>query len=285
MAHLKAASLFGIAGKVALVTGGSRGIGSMIAKAFVANGAKVYISSRKADQCNQMADSLNEYAASISSEGSCHSLPADQGTTEGCLKLVSDLKEKEKALHILVNNSGTSWGQPLETFSEKGWDKVLELNVKAPFTMIKECLPLLDEAGKDFNDPARVINIGSIVGLRPQAVPTYSYDASKAALHSLTTKLGAELPRRANKSCITVNAIAPGYVPSEMSKGLNQTGGSHEDFYAEISKHHPIGRVGSESDMGGAALFLASPASAWVTGVVIPVDGGVTAKPPMSMEV
>jgi NAD(P)-dependent dehydrogenase (short-subunit alcohol dehydrogenase family) len=275
LAHgsLHAASLFGLAGRTALVTGGGRGIGELVARAFVANGANVFIASRSESTCVRTAAALT-----AAGPGRCIALPScDVSTDAGCRALIASLAARTQALHILVNNSGISWGAPLEDFPEEQFDRVMALNVKSPFLLTRAARPLLlagaatgssSEAASPAG-PSRVINIGSIVGLRPQPVPTYSYDASKAALHALTTKLSSELA-----PSITVNALALGYVPTRMSRGLLHYGKA-EQLAAAI----PMGRFGSASDVGGAALFLASRAGSWVTGTVLTVDGGTVAQP------
>src|SRR5688572_29391374 len=189
--------LFSIKDKVALVTGGSRGIGLMIAQGFVRAGARVYISSRKKDVCDKVA-------AELSREGTCVSLPADVGTEAGAAELAKALGERESALHILVNNAGANWGAPLAEFPDSGWDKVLALNVKAIFHLTVKSLPLLQKGARP-GDPARVINIGSIDGLRVPLLETYSYSASKAAVHHMTRVLARRLAPD-----VTVNAVAPG---------------------------------------------------------------------------
>lgn len=211
--------------------------------------------------------------------GTCIPLAADLGTAEGCKSLASQLAERESALHVLINNSGTSWGEPMDTYPDDAWDKLWNLNVKSVFSLTRALLPQLD-AGSSPGDPARVINVGSIAGLMPQPVPTYAYDTSKAAVHMLTRKLGVELANRRAEGGhgITVNAIAPGFVPSRMSAQL-LTYASEEG----ISSAVPLGRLGTPEDMGGAALFLASRAGAWMTGSVVTMDGGTVAQP-LAME-
>ncbi|MCU1428379.1 MAG: short-chain dehydrogenase/reductase [Actinomycetia bacterium] len=251
------ANLFSIEGKVALVTGGSRGIGLMIARGYVEAGATVYISSRKAEVCDAMA-------AELSSVGTCHSLPADLATEGECDRLASALASREDALHILVNNAGANWGAPIEEFPASGWDKVLDLNVKAPFYLTRALLPQLAAAGTA-DDPARVINIGSIDGIQVPILNTYSYSASKAAVHHLTRVLARELgPRH-----ITVNAIAPGPFESKMMAETLR------NFGDAIAKSSPLGRIGRADDMAGVAIYLASRAGSYVTGAIIPVDGGI----------
>ncbi len=251
--------LFDVSGKVALVTGGSRGIGEMIAEGFVANGVKTYISARKAEACDATA-------ARLASLGSCISLPADLSTRAGIEQLANAIAEREPKLDILVNNAGATWGAPIEEFPESGWDKVMDINVKGPFFLTQALLPLLEAAASE-RDPARIINVGSIDGLNVNRMPTYSYGASKAAVHHLTRTLSAHLAARH----ITANAIAPGPFPSKMMAHTLNTRGD------EIRAGVPLGRIGEPSDMAGTAIFLASRAGAYVSGAVIPVDGGIVA--------
>ena len=250
--------LFSIAGKTALVTGGSRGIGLMIARGMVEAGARVYISSRKADVCERVAAELSEV-------GECIALPADCGTEQGCNGLAAELAEREKELNILVNNAGANWGAPMEDFPDAGWDKVLALNVKAVFQLTRALVPQLEAAARK-GDPARVINTGSIDGLKPPMLDTFSYSASKSAVHHLTRVLAKKL---AEKN-ITVNAIAPGPFESKMMEV------TLESFAEAIIASCPMGRIGEPEDMAGVAIYLASRAGAYVTGVVIPVDGGIS---------
>jgi len=249
--------LFSIKGKVALVTGGSRGIGLMIARAYVENGVKVYISSRKAEVCNKTAEELSKI-------GTCISLPADLATNEGREWLIGELNRREEALHILVNNAGTAWGAPLEEYPEDGYDKVMNINVKAVFMMTRDLLPLL-EKGKRPDDPARVINVGSIDGIRATGRDNFAYPPSKAAVHHMTRVFSVKLGERG----ITVNAIAPGPFESKMMAWVL------ENFRKQIEERCPLGRIGSPEDMGGVAVYLASRAGAYVNGAVIPVDGGL----------
>ena len=249
--------LFSLSGKVALVTGGSRGIGLMIARGFVESGARVYISSRKASVCD-------EVAAELSKIGECLSLPADLATEAACNALAAQIAEREDALHVLVNNVGATWGAPLAEYPGDAWDKVLDLNVKSPFFLTRACLPLLEFAATA-DDPARVINIGSIDGIQVPIMETYAYSTSKAAVHQLTRHLARQLGRRQ----ITVNAIAPGPFESKMmAETLRNFGDS-------IAASSPLGRIGRPDDMAGAAIFLASRAGAYVTGAILPVDGGI----------
>jgi NAD(P)-dependent dehydrogenase (short-subunit alcohol dehydrogenase family) len=252
----KVPDLFSIRGKTALVTGGSRGIGLMIARGFTEVGAKVYISSRKAEVCDAVA-------AELSSEGECLSLPADLSSESGCRQLAEQLSDRERKLDILVNNAGATWGAPLESFDDAAWDRVLSLNVKAVFHLTKALVPLLEQAASE-EDPSRVVNIGSIDGLRVPSFETYSYSASKAAVHQLTRHLARRLA-----PLITVNAIAP--VPFE-SKMMAAT---LEAFGDEIAASAPLRRIGRPDDMAGTAIFLASRAGSYLTGAVIPVDGGI----------
>lgn len=249
--------LFSINGKVALVTGGSRGIGLMIARGFVEAGAKVYISSRKKEVCDRVAAELSEI-------GECFSIPADLSNASECLRLSGELSAREQALHILVNNAGAAWGAPLAEYPEAGFDKVMDTNVKAMFFLTRDLVPLL-ELGSRPDDPARVINVGSIDGIKVPSVENYAYAPSKAAVHHLTRVLAVKLGRQG----ITVNAIAPGPFESHMTKWLLET------FRDQIEEQCPLGRIGSPPDMAGVAIYLASRAGAYVNGVVIPVDGGI----------
>ncbi|MHB8341162.1 MAG: SDR family oxidoreductase [Mycobacteriales bacterium] len=250
-------SLFDLSGKVAVVTGGSRGIGLMMARGLLEAGARVYISSRKADACSAAQQELSAIGPAVA-------VPVDVSTEAGCVRLASLVGEKEPAVHVLVNNAGATWGAPLADYPAAAWDKVLDLNLKSPFFLTRAFLPLLEAAGSQ-EDPARVINVGSIDGLRVPALPTYAYSASKAGLHHLTRVLARELgPRH-----ITVNAVAPGPFESKMMAA------TLESFGAAIAAAAPLGRIGRPSDMAGVAVFLASRAGAYVTGAVIPVDGGI----------
>ena len=249
--------LFDLSGKTAVVTGGSRGIGLMIARGLLQAGARVYISSRKADACAEAAEELAGY-------GPVHAIPADVSAEPACLRLAAEVGEREQAVHVLVNNAGATWGAPLADYPAAAWDKVVDLNLKAPFFLTRAFLPLLEAAGTD-EDPARIINIGSIDGLRVPPFPTYAYSASKAGLHHMTRVLARELgPRR-----ITVNAVAPGPFESKMMAATLKAMG---DTIADAA---PLGRIGRPDDMAGVAIYLASRAGAYVTGAVIPVDGGI----------
>lgn len=257
--------LFSISGKVALVTGGSRGIGEMIAAGFLANGAKVYISSRKADACDATAKRLSqEYG------GECISLPANLAELDGIEKLAGQLSELEPQLDILVNNAGVSWGQPLDEFPEIGWDKVMDTNVKGVFFLTQKLLPLLRKSA-NAEDPARVINVGSIDGIKNPVFETFSYGPSKAAVHHLTRVLAAHLV----KENILVNAIAPGPFPTYMlSTGVGGGGDTENTDWDRVARGNPRGRVGTAEDIAGLAIFLSSRASAFTVGEVITCDGG-----------
>lgn len=248
--------LFSLQGRVALVTGGSRGIGKMIARGFLQQGAKVYISSRKTIDCETTARELSAF-------GTCIALPADVSTVEGARALAAEIGLAEKSLDILVNNAGAAWGEAFETFPEKGWDKVMDLNVKAPFFLTQALYPLLLAAGK--KQPAKVIQVASIDGISVNPWETYSYAASKAGLIHLMRRMALRLA----KDNIVVSAIAPGAFPSEM----NREARDHGD---EVAAQIPIGRVGRDDDMAGAAVFLASRAGDYVVGETLVVDGGVT---------
>ncbi|WP_433802434.1 SDR family oxidoreductase [Actinomycetospora sp. CA-084318] len=251
--------LFDLTGKVAVVTGGTRGIGMMIARGLLDAGARVYISSRKAAAGD---DAVRE----LSPHGEVVSIPADVSTEGQCKHLAALVGERESAVHVLVNNAGATWGAPLEEFPAEAWDKVLDLNLKAPFFLTRAFLPLLEASGSA-EWTASVINVGSIDGLRVTDLPTYPYSASKAGVHQLTRVLAAELGARN----IRVNAIAPGPFESKM---MAQTLAERGD---EIAARSVLSRIGRPDDMAGAAVFLASRASAYVTGAILPVDGGIWA--------
>ncbi len=258
--------LFSIKGKVAVVTGGSRGIGEMIAAGFLANGAKVYISSRKADVCEATAARLMEEFG-----GECIAVPADLSGIAGVEALVAAISEREDHVDILVNNAGVSWGAPLDEFPEIGWDKVMDTNVKGVFFLTQKLLPLL-EASADADDPSRVINIGSIDGLKTASFETFSYGPSKAAVHSLTKLLASHLVKRN----IIVNAIAPGPFPTWMlSTGVGGGGDVDNTDWDSVSRGNPRGRVGTPQDIAGLAIFLSSRAGAFTVGEVISCDGGI----------
>jgi 2-deoxy-D-gluconate 3-dehydrogenase len=258
-------NLFSIKGKVAVVTGGSRGIGEMIAAGFLANGAKVYISSRKAEACHATAKRLVEKFG-----GECVGLPANLAELSGVDTLTQELKSREQRVDILVNNAGVSWGAGLEEFPEIGWDKVMDTNVKGVFFLTQRLLPLL-EAGASPEDPARVINVGSIDGIKTPVFDTFSYGPSKAAVHALTRQLASHLVKRN----IIVNAIAPGPFPTWMlSTGVGGGGDVEATDWDAVGRVNPRGRVGTPEDIAGLAIFLSSRAGAFTVGEVISCDGG-----------
>jgi NAD(P)-dependent dehydrogenase (short-subunit alcohol dehydrogenase family) len=252
--------LFDISGKTALVTGGSRGIGLMIARGLVQAGARVIVSSRKADDVNAAAQELAEL-------GDCTAIPGDISTPEGATALASAVQERFPALDILVNNAGAVWGAPLEEFPASAWEKVVHTNVEGIFHLTVALLDAL-RASAEVEDPARVINIGSIDGLRTPSVENYSYSASKAAVHMLTRHLA----KRLASEHITVNAIAPGPFESKMMAWVLEDAERREAVEAEV----PLKRIGRPDDVAGLTLLLASRAGSYMTGTVIPLDGGIT---------
>jgi len=257
--------LFSIEGKVAVVTGGSRGIGEMIAAGFLANGVKVYISSRKADVCDETARRLSERFG-----GECISIPANLAELEGIQAFADELAKREEKIDILVNNAGVSWGAPLDEFPEVGWDKVMDTNVKGVFFLTQKLLGLLRKSASA-EDPARVINVGSIDGIKTPVFETFSYGPSKAAVHHLTRVMAAHLV----KENILVNAIAPGPFPTYMlSTGVGGRGDVENTDWDTVGQGNPRGRVGTAEDIAGIAIFLSSRASAFTVGDVIVCDGG-----------
>jgi len=250
-------NLFSLQGRTALITGGSRGIGRMIAEGFLAQGARVYISARKAEACDETAKELSAF-------GHCVSLPADVSTVEGAKALVEAYGKHEKTLDILVNNAGAAWGAPYDEFPESGWDKVVDLNLKAPFFLTQALTPMLRTAA-GAGHLAKVINIASIDGVSVNPQETYSYAASKAGLIHLTRRMALRLA----KEGIAVSAIAPGAFASNMNKDARD----HAD---EVKLRIPAGRIGTPEDMAGAAIFLASRAGDYVMGSTLIVDGGVS---------
>jgi NAD(P)-dependent dehydrogenase (short-subunit alcohol dehydrogenase family) len=251
--------LFSVSGKVAVVTGGSRGIGAMIAGGLVRAGCRVYITARKAGACDAKAAELSQF-------GECISVPLNLADPESAAELVRRLGEREDRLHILVNNAGASWGAPLEDYPLEAFDKLWDINVKGLFHLTVLSLPLL-RAAATADDPARVINIGSIDGLGVPAMESYAYSTTKAGVHMLTRHLASRLAR----DSITVNAIAPGPFDSKMMAFALD----NPQTRAAIAASVPLGRVGEPDDMAGAVIFLASRAGRYLTGAVIPVDGGL----------
>jgi NAD(P)-dependent dehydrogenase (short-subunit alcohol dehydrogenase family) len=247
--------LFDLRGKVAVVTGGSRGIGAMIARGLVGAGVRTYITARREEELAATAEALGE-------RGECIAIASNLGSLDGVEAFAAAVREREPQLHILVNNAGASWGAPVDEFPENGWDKVMDLNVKSLFFLTQKLLPLLRAAG-DAEDPARVVNIGSINGLAYAPLQNYSYSASKAAVHQLTRQLAIDLAG----DHVTVNAIAPGFFPSKMTAHLLE----HE---AEMVRDIPRGRLGTPEDAAGTTIYLCSRAAAFVTGHVLVLDGG-----------
>lgn len=252
-------NLFSLSGKVAVVTGGSRGIGAMIARGFIDSGVKTYITSRKLEELQATASQLSEF-------GECIAIQSDLSTLDGVTAFADAIKEREPEIHILVNNAGASWGAPIDEYPESGWDKVMDLNVKSIFFLTQQLLPVLRAAGNQ-HDPARVINISSINALANPLMPVYAYAASKAAVVQMTRHLAADLAREH----INVNGIAPGFFHSKMTAGLL------DQFEQQLLAKTPRGRMGEPEDMAGTAIYLASRASAWVVGHTIVLDGGIIA--------
>ena len=250
--------IFSLEGRTALITGGSRGIGLMIAKGFIDRGVKVYISSRKAGVCDAAAKELSKDG------GTCISLPQDVSTVEGCKALAAAYAKHESKLDILVNNAGAAWGAPFDDFPESGWDKVMDLNVKSPFFLTQALAGPL-RAAASAEQPAKVINVASIDGIRPNPMETYSYHASKAGLIHLTRRMAARLI----EDNIVVTGIAPGAFASEMNRDARD----HADA---VAKRIPSKRIGVDADMQGVAIYLASRAGDYVVGATLAVDGGVT---------
>lgn len=254
-------SLFSMQDKVCVVTGGSRGLGAFMAQGFLESGAKrVYITARKAEACIQAAEELSQY-------GECVAIPGDVATSEGVQNLVTELMRREQHIDVLVNNAGTGWGAPFGQFPEKGWDKVMDVNVKSPFFLTQALAPLLKKNATAKN-ASSVINIGSIAGLVGNAVDNFSYAASKCAVHQLTRVLATEMAA----DHVRVNAIAPGRFYSKMTEFLSD----NQEAFEEELQSIPMRRWGEATDIAGVAIMLSSPAGAFITGQIIPVDGGTT---------
>jgi len=263
------ASIFSLEGKTALVTGGATGIGYMITHALVSAGAKVYIASRKLEACQKAAEGLADLP------GSCIPFAADLSSEAGVVSLAEFIAENEPALNILVNNSGRSWGTAFEQFPWQAWEDIMTLNVTAPFTLIRELTPLLSSSGTA-DDPSRVINIGSVMGMEPHGFPAYSYSASKAAIHHITRFLSNELAPQH----ITVNAIAPGPFPSRMTAFFTRD----EKLTSAVTRGVPLGRLGRPEDFAGLILCLCGVSGAYISGTIIPLDGGMNSARTLGLE-
>ena len=252
--------LFDLTGRSALVTGGAQGLGRMIAEGLLRAGAEVAITSRKAELVEQATDEL-------ASLGRCIGIAADLSTPQAAMALAKEVATQFGRCDILVNNAGKTWGAPIDEFPDAAWAGVMAVNVQAPFTLVRELLPLL-RIGASADDPARVINIGSVAGLKTERLSAYSYAASKAAIHMLTRDLAGDLA----KDNITVNALVPGFFPTKMTAHMRD---EEKGVDPTLLAHVPLHRLGRDSDIAGAAVFLASRAGAYVTGVLLPVDGGL----------
>ena len=254
-------NLFGVKDKVVLVTGGTRGIGYMIAEGFVRCGAKVYIASRKPEACQEAEETLSKL-------GNCKAVPSDISDIEGCEKLANEISARESELHVLVNNAGVTWSEDIDRFTEKAWDKVVDLDGKSPFFLTQKLLPLLDKAS---SQEARsvVINVSSVNAIRPSGLRNYSYAFAKAGLQQLSVQMAQDL----NHRNINVNVIAPGPFKSKMTAPLY----ANEEVEAEVMKSFTMGRWGQTEDAAGLAIFLSSSAGSFLTGLIVPCDGGATA--------
>ncbi len=254
-------SLFSMQDKICVVTGGSRGLGAFMAQGFLEAGAKrVYITARKAEACISAAEELSKY-------GECIAIPGDVATTEGLQNLATELMTREQHIDVLVNNAGTGWGAPFGQFPEKGWDKVMDINVKSPFFLTQALAPLLKKNATAENTSS-IINIGSIAGICGDALENFSYATSKTAIHQLTRVLSTELA----KDHIRVNAIAPGRFYSKLTEFLS----NDKEAFEEELQSIPMRRWGEATDIAGVAIMLASKAGAFITGQIIPVDGGTS---------
>lgn len=254
-------NLFDIQGKIALVTGGAQGMGRMIAEGLIDAGAKVYITSRKADICEQAAKEMSE-------RGQCIGIAADLSTPEAAVALANEIKASETQLDIIINNAGKTWGSPLESFPDKAWASVMAVNVQGPFTIVRELLPLLEKSGANsIENPARVLNIGSLAGKKVERLDAFSYATSKAAIHHLSREMAAVLADRN----IAVNTIIPGYFPTKMTAHIR---GDDEES-KKLSSRIPLGRMGAPEDIVGLCIFLSSRAGAYITGGELVLDGGI----------
>ncbi len=253
------ANLFDLSGKTALVTGGAQGLGRMIAEGLLSAGATVAITSRKADVCEAAA-------AEMATLGRCIALTADLSTPEAAVELVERYRATVGPCHILINNAGKTWGGEIDTFPDKAWPSVMAVNVQTPFTMVRELLPELEAAGTP-DDPARVINIGSVAGMKAERLKAYSYAASKAAVHMMTRDLAGDLAERN----ITVNAVIPGFFPTKMTAHMR----TEDNVDPSLLAHIPLRRLGKPGDIAAVILFLCGKGGGYVTGAQIPVDGGV----------
>lgn len=257
-------NLFSVEGKIALVTGGATGIGRMVATGLVLGGATVLLASRKGEACESVAEELNALGAT----GQAIGFAGDVGSDEGVKALVAAVNARTDKLHILVNNAGVTWGEPLETFPHAAWQKVMNVNVGGLFTLTRDLLPLMDAASSD-GDPGRVINLGSVMGTVPVAEGAYSYSASKAAVHHLTRILANEFAKRR----ITVNAFAPGPFQSKMTAFATGS----EEKALKVGQGVPLGRIGSPDDVAAATLYLCGRGGSFITGAILPLDGGLSA--------
>ena len=254
------AGLFDLTGKNVLVTGGAQGLGRMIAEGLLRAGAAVAITSRKADVCESAA-------AEMAALGTCIALPCDLSSPEAAVDLAARVREAFGGkLHVIVNNAGKTWGGPVDTYPDKAWAGVMMVNVQAPFTLIRELLPELESAASA-DDPARVINIGSVAGKVTERLSAYSYSASKAAVHMLSRDLAGDLAARS----INVNAVLPGFFPTKMTAHMRE----QDDVDPAVLAHIPMHRMGREDEIAGTVVFLASRAGGYITGAEIPVDGGL----------
>lgn len=251
-----APNFFDVEGKVVLITGGATGIGLMMAESLVAAGCQVYVASRRLELCEEQAQRLGPR---------CNALELDLSSAESIGAMVSRLAEQEEELHGLINNAGATWGAPFDKYPDRGWQAIHDINVKAPFMLTQALLPQLEAAAK-LGDPARVINIGSIFGVRTEVLNAYAYGASKAAVHHLTRVMAKELAPRS----VTVNAIAPGFFPSEMTEFLVEDEARKESLLSQV----PLGRLGEGDDIGALVQYLLSPGASFMTGAIIPLDGG-----------